>query len=91
MKNRSSRSQQRDSWAARVSGSWQARTDRYTSLQPTGSRSKSSTTAVALAGLAGARIGGEAVLFIASDNGLEAWKLEPTGETLATPGGKELE
>jgi thiol-disulfide isomerase/thioredoxin len=45
----------------------------------------------ALAGLAGARIGGEAVLFISSDTGLEAWKLEPTGETLATPGGKELE
>ena len=44
-----------------------------------------------LAGLAGAQIDGEPVLVIASEQGLEAWKLEPTGETLATPGGKELQ
>jgi outer membrane protein assembly factor BamB len=45
----------------------------------------------ALAGLAGAQIDGEPVLVIASEGGLEAWKLEPTGETLASPGGKELQ
>jgi cytochrome c biogenesis protein CcmG/thiol:disulfide interchange protein DsbE len=44
-----------------------------------------------LAGLAGAQIDGEPVLLIASEQGLEAWKLEPTGETLATPRGKELQ
>jgi alkyl hydroperoxide reductase subunit AhpC/outer membrane lipoprotein-sorting protein len=32
-----------------------------------------------LAGLAGAQIDGQAVLFIASEKGLEAWKLEPSG------------
>ena len=44
-----------------------------------------------LAGLAGAKVNGEPVLFIASEQGLEAWKFEPTGETLATPGGKNVE
>jgi thiol-disulfide isomerase/thioredoxin/outer membrane lipoprotein-sorting protein len=44
-----------------------------------------------LAGLAAAQIDGESVLVIASEQGLEAWKLEPTGETLASPGGKELQ
>ena len=45
----------------------------------------------ALAGLTGTQIDGEPVLVIASEQGLEAWKLEPTGETLASPGGKELQ
>ena len=44
-----------------------------------------------LSGLAGAKVNGEPVLFIATEQGLEAWKLEPTGATLATPGGKALE
>jgi hypothetical protein len=45
----------------------------------------------ALAGIAGTQLNGEPVLFIAGDQGLEAWKLTPSGETLATPGGKELQ
>ncbi|MEX2142892.1 MAG: redoxin domain-containing protein [Pirellulales bacterium] len=45
----------------------------------------------ALTGLAGAKVNGEPVLFIASEQGLEAWKLESTGETLASPSGTTLE
>jgi peroxiredoxin/outer membrane lipoprotein-sorting protein len=44
-----------------------------------------------LAGLAGAKVNGESVLFIASEQGLEAWKLEPKGASLASPGAKNLE
>jgi len=39
-----------------------------------------------LSGLSGCRIDGEPVLLLSSENGIEAWKLEPTSETLATPG-----
>jgi thiol-disulfide isomerase/thioredoxin/outer membrane lipoprotein-sorting protein len=46
---------------------------------------------VVLSGLAGCQIDGEPALLISSENGIEAWKLEPTGETLATPGGKTVE
>jgi hypothetical protein len=45
----------------------------------------------ALSGLAGAKVNGQPMLFIASEQGLEAWKLEPTGASLATPGAKSLE
>jgi thiol-disulfide isomerase/thioredoxin len=39
----------------------------------------------ALGGLAGAKVGGEPVLFIASEQGLEAWKLEPKSENTSSP------
>jgi thiol-disulfide isomerase/thioredoxin len=44
----------------------------------------------ALTGLAGAQIGGEPVLFVATEAGFEAWKLEATGQAVATPSRQTL-
>lgn len=40
-----------------------------------------------LSGIAGIRLNGEPVILVSTQHGVEAWKLEPSGETLATPLG----